>query len=721
MSLSLGAILALAALAPGPDGSGSTPAPAPAKAATKAPVAVPIEKKPYKIRAWISVDPRARLDARGRETLLKGWKVMAARFVGAPWNLEVAEGDGPLATNALDDITPEMVIPLAKGFDKAWMFRVEPDGKGGLEFSGREFDSATAMIGLVCRRGATVAADGPRAMLQLALDVFAPSAEIAEASGGDQKIRVQGAMLQSADPAGQVVSIGSVFRPVRIFYKPEGGIQLLTVIRKTYLRVEMLEGGVATCKIITSLGNPFTNKVVGKAKMFAVGLKPASIPTRLRFLSDPKEAIPLAGYDLVSRPAPDGTPREAGTTDREGRVVLPPNFSEGLVMLRLIAAGVEPLTQFPVMPGEQVEEMVFFNVDPKSPTVAIESEVAALRDEIVDLIAVRRRLETRLKSRSDAQNWDEVKLLLDDYHKLPPKESMEGRLAKIDEEMNAAQKQNARKQVRTRSAQKLMDDVHALIDLYLDEESFKAYEVAHNEYLAQRGMAKGGKALPKAPALVASKTAGGSLQFSPQGAGFTVVTPSTLSEEPASKTADGAAEVRSYRLVDQAKGIFTVAYWDYPLAINSEEIPRVLDAERDRLLAALSPGSKVTRERSMTIGGLPGKEVEFSIPGAKPGVTATQLSRIVVANSRVISASVGGPKEWLTAKPATDFLDSIRVTGRVGTTATAAAPAPARASSTPPATSTTAGAAAAIKNAGEKAAKAPSPAARPKPGGATPF
>ena len=141
---------------------------------------------------------------------------------------------------------------------------------------------------------------------------------------------------------------------------------------------------------------------------------------------------------------------------------------------------------------------------------------------------------------------------------------MESRLKKTDDDMNAAQKLNAKKQIRTRSAQKLFDDVHALIDLYLDEESFKAYEVAYNEYLAQKGMAKGGKALPKAPALVASKTAGGSIQFSPQGAGFTVVTPSTLTEEAPSKTADGASEVRSYRLVDQAKGIFTVAYWDYP-------------------------------------------------------------------------------------------------------------------------------------------------------------
>ena len=62
----------------------------------KAPV-VPIERRPYKIRAWVSVDPDSRIDVRGRDQLIADWRSLVRRFVGAPWVLEVAT-DAPSFT-----------------------------------------------------------------------------------------------------------------------------------------------------------------------------------------------------------------------------------------------------------------------------------------------------------------------------------------------------------------------------------------------------------------------------------------------------------------------------------------------------------------------------------------------------------------------------------------------------------------------------------------------
>lgn len=731
MSLGLGAMLALAALGAGPDGTGASPPDASkAKVAPKpaVPAAVPIENRPYKIRAWLAVDPRARVDGRGRAALVAGWKVMASRFVGSPWDLEIAEGDGPLATNGLDDVTPEMVIPEAKGFDKAWLIRLEPDA-GGLSLAGREFDAETARIGLLCRRPTTVLADAPRALLQLSLDIFAPSAEIAEAAGGGQKIRVQGAMLPAADPIGQVVSVGSVFRPTRIFYKPDGGIQLVTPIKKTYLRVEALAGGVATCKIESALGNPFTTKVVGKAKMVAVGLKPASIPTRLRFLlttldtpavpGTKPEPRPAAGYDLVAINLPNGTPRPVGTTDREGRIVLEPGFSDGLVSLRLMAAGIEPLIQFPVMPGEQVEENVIANVDPRPVTVTAESDLYSLRDEIVDLIAVRHRLEAKIKARAEADtpNWDDIRQLLDEFKALPPKAGVEGELTKLKESLAAEQQKNNRRKIRTVTAQKLIGDTEALIERYLDDETFLSYEDAWQRYKAQAATAKDAtKALPKAPAFPSggaapSANASGLLDFAPPGAGFRVGLPGAPTESNL-RTPDGASEIKSYRLQDPTKGVFSVEYWDYPLALTPDEAPRVIDSERDRQGAAF-PNGKIVAERAITLDGRAGKEVEWEVPGAKGAAPTGYLCRIATVNSRIFCAGYGGPKAALTGKPASDFFASFRLTAKGGGAAPNPAPAQAASGSaaTPPASTTK-----------PKTPKAPSPASRPKnPGGATPF
>ncbi|MDB5351105.1 MAG: hypothetical protein JWN86_2352 [Planctomycetota bacterium] len=722
MSLTLGAVLALVALGPGPDGTTATPPPAkdatgsnsaPAKAL--APAVIPIEKRPYKIRAWLAVDPRARVDHRGREIMVAGWKVMVSRFVGAPWSLEIAEGDGPLATNELNEVTQEMVIPQAKGYDKAWLFKVEPDAGGGLSISGREFDAATAKIGLLCRRRASVPGDAPRALLQLALDVFAASAEIGDPAGSSQKIRIQGAMLPAANPIGQVAIVGSIFRPTRVFYKPDGGIQLIDVIRKTYLRVESLEAGVATCAINSAIGNPFTNKVRGKFKMVAVGLKPASIPTRLRFLSMKPEQRPLAGYDLVARPAPDGSPRHVGTTDRDGRIVLDPGFSDGLVILRLMAAGIEPLVQFPIMPGEQVEEMTIDGIDTLPTTVTCESELYALQAEIVDLVVTRHRLETRLKSRVASENWDDVKLLLDDFKKLPPRANFETQLTKLDTDLSKQAQANRRQRIRTGTAQSLLKDTKSLIDQYLDDEDFAQYERGLAEH-DQAAKTKGPlKALPKAPpismGLTAKAPGSGPVDLEPPGAGFHVTMPNTPSES-VSKTPDGTSEIKSYRVAEPGKGLFIVEHYDYPIALTQADTTRVLDAERDRIAGTL-PGSKIVNQKSITLSGQDGKEVQFEVTGAK-GVTAGYVSRIVLVNSRIFTTSFGGPKDALASQPATDFLNSFRLTIRGNAKAAAAAPPP---SSAPDEAAATTAAPAA-----KKTQKAPSPASRPKtPGGGTPF
>ena len=731
VSLALTGLFLAASLGLGPDGAGSATAPKDKDkvvASTAKPAAVAPENQPYKIKAWLSLDPRARVDPRGRELLIAGWKTMVKRFVGPPWELEIDPGDGPLSTNALENVTPEMVIPQAKGFDKAWLIRVEPSADG-LSFAAREFDSATAQIGLLCRRNATVLADGPRALLQVSLDVFAASATIGEsADGGRKKLRVQGALVPAANPIGQVVSIGSVFRPSRIFYKPEGGVLRLDVIKSTYLQVESIENGVAICQVISALGNPLTDKVIGKAKMVGVGLKPASIPTRLRFtffnenaLNQPGvkvEERPASGYNVIARPAPNGSPREVGTTDREGRLVLDPGFAEGLVVLRLLAAGTEPLSEFPIMPGEMYEEKLLKGIDPRSKTVTCESEVFALRDEIIDMIAVRQRLLSRMKSRFAAENWDDLKLLIQEYKTLPSRDEIELRLTKLDEGLKAEAAKTPRLKVRTKTALSLLTDTHGLIDRYLGDTEFQELDDVYQRHVAEVAQTKAvGKSLPKMPTIGATGkaqgppgTASGPTDFSPPGAGFSVVMPGNP-QESTTKTADGSSEIKTYKVAVPGKGVFTASYWDYPVAIAAGDVDRVLNIERDRLVATI-PGAKINRDGAATVGGLPGKEVEFEGPPGRTGDVPTSIARITLVNSRVFSIAVGGTKALVTAAPAAEFLNSFQSTVRGGQKpAQAASAAPAE----PPA-----------KAATEKTKKAaaPSPAARPKNpagGGATPF
>jgi len=727
VSFALVALLGLTALGADPDGS--NPATTQSKDTPKPEAAKPSELRPYKIKAWVSIDPHARGDPRGRETLIAGWKVLVARFIGAPWQLEISEDEGPLTTNTLDSITPDMVIPAAKGFDKAWMIRIEPSADG-FSFAGREFDAPTAQVGLLSRRPASVLSDGPRALLQLSLDIFAAASDVTEVTGKKCKVRVQGSMIPAATPLGQVVSVGSVLRPSRIFYKPDGGIMRLDVIKSTYIVVDQLNAGIASCTVYSALGNPLTTKVVGNAKMVAVGLKPASIPTRLRFtFYNPDaplipgtrvEERPAAGYTVVSTTLPNGTPREVGTTDREGRLVLEPGFADGLVNLRLMAAGTEPLSQFPIMPGEMIEEKVMNRIDPRSATVTIESEAFALRDEIIDLIAVRKRLEARMKVRieSDPPNWEEVKNLLEQYRNIPSREALEKRLDVLNTTLNAEAEKNKRSKVKTPTATRLLTEVDNLIKGYLNDEDYNAIFDAYQRGQAQEAANKSvGKALPKAMALAGGNRSNApglqgaaGADFAPIGGGFTVAMPGNPNQS-ITKTPDGSSEIKTYRVVDPVKGAMSVSFWDYPLAISASDIPRVIDAERDRLVAAV-PGGKITAERVISSGGIEGKQIDFEGLPPKTGEPFVTTSRILLVNSRIFNVTVTGTKAMLAAAPANEFLNSFRSTMRVAPARPPEAAASAPASN--PATSTTAGAKGAIEKAQKKAAEQ-------NKGGETPF
>ena len=108
-------------------------------------------------------------------------------------------------------------------------------------------------------------------------------------------------------------------------------------------------------------------------------------------------------------------------TDRAGRIVLKPGFANGLVILRLVAGNAEPMTEFPVMPGESSEEREI-PFDPKPLTVSYQVQLDAIRDEVVDLVALRARLEKRMEARLQGEDLAGVEEGLKEYALLPPRE-----------------------------------------------------------------------------------------------------------------------------------------------------------------------------------------------------------------------------------------------------------------------------------------------------------
>jgi hypothetical protein len=156
--------------------------------------------------------------------------------------------------------------------------------------------------------------------LLLALDLFSPLAEIGPTAGGGVAVTVQAAALPAADPIARVVAVGSTFRPHWIFSNPDGSVLRIREVPHTYLRVEGLDGAVARCAIVSGLRNPFPKQVAGRYRLVALGVKPAALPSRFRFVTGPDQD-PAPGYVLTAAPPPDGASARRGhdrLADRRG-------------------------------------------------------------------------------------------------------------------------------------------------------------------------------------------------------------------------------------------------------------------------------------------------------------------------------------------------------------------------------------------------------------------
>jgi hypothetical protein len=687
-ALASAALVAGAALAPAlaqqPGGGAAAPkadgkaAAAPKSPAAKKPEPTPLEMQPYKIRAWIDVAPGARLDERGREALLSGWQTMVRRFVGQPWELEVAEGAGPLLGGSLDELTPEDLAADAKGYDKAWAIRVGPQPGGfGFVLTGREWDSATGQIGLVRSRQATTSEDAPRMLLMLSLDMFSPTAEIGKKAGGGIMITVHGGMLPAANPVGQVVRVGSVFQATRVVYRPDGSVARIMPITRTYLRVARLEGPMQYCDIITKLRDPFTSLVLGRYKVVAVGLKPSAEATRLRFVTAPPENKPASGYTLLARPAPTGPSRVVGITDREGRVVLAPYFDDNLVMLRLTAADMEPLDEFPIMPGESGEERTVM-VRPKREAVTLETELIALRDELIDQWSVRARLDALIKPRVETEMWQEVKLLLEEYDKLPKREAYTARLESLKTAAQAKQKE-IKQPVLTATAQRILNETDALIARYIDDETFLSYADAYDRYaatappeMARKKSLPGGRAedalaglaTPSASNADVEESRAGLSEFLPEGKGIRFSMPEApKASESAEDASDGKVKVLTWRAEVPEKGNFEVSLNTHEKPIRgSTNVKKALDLGRARAMSA-NKGAKLIVERELKLlDRFDGREIEIEYRPTPDAVKHMTRVRTYLVGNIVYTVGVNGTEAEVRARRAELFLDSFRLT-----------------------------------------------------------
>ncbi len=481
-------LLAALLLTAGPS-SGRADAPAPPSEA------LPIDRQPYKIELHLAADPSARIDNSLRQHVVHQFIDLARRFIGPAWSISVAPRPSPLAGEGLARLDVGSLSGFDPSLDKVWLVWVAADPEGaGLAFSGREYDVATRWLGPLQDQKAPSSRDLPRALFALAQNLFSPSALINGEEGGRALLKVRGSALTPASGLGAVVVKGTTFIPIRLISMQDETVRI-TRIAFTYLVAESIEGSIARCAIVSAFRDPLTRRMARPNTLAALGIKAGDASLHLRFVTKTDKS-PAAGYTLTERAAPDGTPREVGMTDRSGRIEVPPGSIRAVVKLRLLAGNSEPLAEFPMMPGESSEEREI-TVDPLPVAAKYQVRLDALRDEVVDQVALRGRLERMMQSRLDGEDWDGLGALLKEYVALPRPATFGESLAKLKDEATKESFETAKSTVLTKNLQAQFGELQAIIDGYLDDEAYSAYSEALEKHKKDAGDAVK-KAAPRA-------------------------------------------------------------------------------------------------------------------------------------------------------------------------------------------------------------------------------
>jgi hypothetical protein len=157
------------------------------------------------------------------------------------------------------------------------------------------------------------------------------------------------------------------------------------------------------------------SKPRGRVELLALRVLLPRRPTTLYLWARQAPKNALSNYQVYCGLPGEKDPPLLGTTDRLGRIVVPPG--DGSLRLLTIREGNLVLSRLPMVPG--VEPQLAGEIPDCDPRLEAEGFVVGMREELVDVVLRRKifmlRIEARLKSRA----LDEASQILEEMERLP--------------------------------------------------------------------------------------------------------------------------------------------------------------------------------------------------------------------------------------------------------------------------------------------------------------
>lgn len=382
------------------------------------------EMLPYRIQLLTAVEADASLSPRLEQELPGDLAARIPGVVGGAWRMEAATAPIELRHRILHSIagvTAEDLPTATKKGDKVILLGVAAN-QNGYVVRARELDFVTSLWNTTVTRNVRQAAAVKQEALWCLLSAFAPQARIEKVEEKVVTLKLRAAALARKDASQPLLLSGTVFRPVLVKSDARGAIVAgpAESIGWTYLipTESKTSSSPFTVRIETGLSGTVLPEYHPTRLRLALGVSPSQDSTKVKLVAE-GNAAPLEGYEVAAQ-EPEvagkaGAILSLGRSGPDGIVVVPSSLKA--VRMLLIRHGEEILARLPLVPG--LAEEITISLPDDQPRLAIESALSRIQDDLVDLVARREVLSSRIKAAAAAGNTAAADKLKGQLSKLP--------------------------------------------------------------------------------------------------------------------------------------------------------------------------------------------------------------------------------------------------------------------------------------------------------------
>jgi len=391
--------------------------------AMSAEVAEVWEGQPYRIRASLAVDAPGDLHTQLEEELPGFLRKRANTSIGSVWRFHAAAADSRLRHAMLAGLEqfPDADLPERENHEEKRLLMTIRATPWGYELAVREFDRYVQRWGPVIRRTVQQQASVPEQLFALVEQAVAPLARFTSSASNPSQVKLElrGADLPAAG-AGDFrwLRAGDALQPFLVRMSRHGATVPggATAVPWTYIEVananddsQQLEG-----RIRSATARPLGMRR-GRVETIAIGMRNDREPSIIELRARDQPDKPLVGYEVYVQSGDEKDLRLIGKSDVVGEVRVGPGQT-AVEMLYLKSDGVT-LARLPVVPGAEPRVIVPLPDDEMRLRAA--ARLAALREDIVDIVARRTIYMARARQQISQKNFEAARELLRELDELP--------------------------------------------------------------------------------------------------------------------------------------------------------------------------------------------------------------------------------------------------------------------------------------------------------------